>query len=84
MTKVNVYVTLRESVVDPQGVATIEALQTMGYKEVENVRIGKLIELKLDGSVADIDARVKEMCDKLLVNKVIEDYRYEIGEVAGK
>ena len=84
MTKVNVYVTLRESVVDPQGVATIEALQTMGYKEVENVRIGKLIELKLDGSVSDIDARVKEMCDKLLVNKVIEDYRYEIGEVAGK
>lgn len=84
MTKVNVYVTLRESVVDPQGVATIEALQTMGYKEVENVRIGKLIELELDGSVADIDARVKEMCEKLLVNKVIEDYRYEIGEVAGK
>ncbi|MBO0588309.1 MULTISPECIES: phosphoribosylformylglycinamidine synthase subunit PurS [unclassified Sporosarcina] len=84
MTKVNVYVTLRESVVDPQGVATIEALQTMGYKEVENVRIGKLIELEVDGSVADIDARVKEMCEKLLVNKVIEDYRYEIGEVAGK
>ncbi len=47
MTKVNVYVTLRESVVDPQGVATIEALQTMGYKEVENVRIGKLIELEI-------------------------------------
>ena len=84
MTKVNVYVTLRESVVDPQGVATIEALQTMGYKEVENVRIGKLIELELDGSATDIDARVKEMCEKLLVNKVIEDYRYEIGEVAGK
>ena len=84
MTKVNVYVTLRESVVDPQGVATIEALQTMGYKEVENVRIGKLIELEVDGSVTDIDARVKEMCEKLLVNKVIEDYRYEIGEVAGK
>ena len=46
MTKVNVYVTLRESVVDPQGIATKEALQTMGYKEVENVRIGKLIELR--------------------------------------
>ena len=64
--------------------AAKEALQTMGYKEVENVRIGKLIELELDGSVTDIDARVKEMCEKLLVNKVIEDYRYEIGEVAGK
>ncbi|HJF31275.1 MAG TPA: phosphoribosylformylglycinamidine synthase subunit PurS [Sporosarcina psychrophila] len=84
MTKVNVYVTIRESVVDPQGVAAKEALQTRGYKEVENVRIGKLIELELDGSVTDIDARVKEMCEKLLVNKVIENYRYEIGEVAGK
>ncbi|MEK5037026.1 phosphoribosylformylglycinamidine synthase subunit PurS [Sporosarcina sp. FSL K6-3457] len=84
MTKVNVYVTLRESVVDPQGIAAKEALQTMGYQEVENVRIGKLIELELAGSATEIDARVKEMCDKLLVNKVIEDYRYEIGEVAGK
>jgi phosphoribosylformylglycinamidine synthase subunit PurS len=84
MTKVNVYVTLRESVVDPQGITTKEALQVMGYKEVENVRIGKLIELELDGSATEIDARVKEMCEKLLVNKVIEDYRYEIGEVAGK
>jgi phosphoribosylformylglycinamidine synthase subunit PurS len=84
MTKVNVYVTIRESVVDPQGIAAKEALQTLGYKEVESVRIGKLIELELDGAVNEIDVRVKEMCDKLLVNKVIEDYRYEIGEVAGK
>ncbi len=84
MTKVNVYVTLRESVVDPQGIAAKDALKAMGYQEVENVRIGKLIELELAGSVTEIDARVKEMCDKLLVNKVIEDYRYEIGEVAGK
>ncbi|MCZ2260174.1 phosphoribosylformylglycinamidine synthase subunit PurS [Sporosarcina sp. G11-34] len=84
MTKVNVYVTLRESVVDPQGTAAKEALQTMGYSEVENVRIGKLIELELEGSTADIEVRVKEMCEKLLVNEVIEDYRYEIGEVAGK
>lgn len=84
MTKINVYVTLRESVVDPQGIATKEALQTLGFNEVENVRIGKVIELELNGSASDIDARVKEMCDKLLINKVIEDYRYEIGEVAGK
>jgi phosphoribosylformylglycinamidine synthase PurS subunit len=84
MTKVNVYVTLRESVVDPQGIATKDALQGMGFEEVENVRIGKLIELELAGSAIEIDARVKEMCEKLLVNKVIEDYRYEIGEVSGK
>lgn len=84
MTKVNVYVTLRESVVDPQGIAAQEALQNLGYKEVEKVRVGKLIELEISGDIADIDARVKEMCNELLVNRVIEDYRYEIGEVAGK
>lgn len=84
MTKVNVYVTLRESVVDPQGTAAKEALQNMGYAEVENVRIGKLIELELDAATTDIDARVKEMCDKLLVNRVIEDYRYEIEEAQSK
>lgn len=83
MTKVNVYVTLRESVVDPQGIATKEALHNIGYKEVENVRVGKLIELELDGT-ENIDARVKEMCDKLLINKVIEDYRYEIEEASNK
>ena len=84
MTKVNVYITLRESVVDPQGIATNEALKTMGFNEVQKVRIGKLIELEIDGTTSDINARVTEMCEKLLVNKVIEDYRYEIGEVAGK
>ena len=78
MTKVKVYVTLRESVVDPQGIATTDALKNMGFAEVESVRIGKLIELKIDETTTDIDARVKEMCDKLLINKVIEDYRYEI------
>jgi phosphoribosylformylglycinamidine synthase PurS subunit len=84
MTKVKVYVTLRESVVDPQGIAALDALQTLGFNEVESVRIGKLIELELKGTVSEIETRVKEMCDKLLVNKVIEDYSFEIGEVAGK
>ncbi|MGG0670533.1 phosphoribosylformylglycinamidine synthase subunit PurS [Lederbergia citrisecunda] len=84
MTKVNVYVTLRESVVDPQGIAAQEALQTLGFNEVESVRIGRLIELELAGTDNEIEALVKEMCEKLLVNKVIEDYSFEIGEVAGK
>lgn len=80
MTKVNVYVTLRESVVDPQGTAAEQALQNMGYEEVKNVRIGKLIELEIDGTAPEIEARVDEMCKKLLVNRVIEDYRFEIEE----
>ena len=80
MTKVNVHVTLRESVVDPQGIAAKQALQNLGYNEVQNVRIGKLIELELDGEKAELETRVKEMCEKLLVNRVIEDYRFEIEE----
>lgn len=83
MTKVTVYVTLRESVVDPQGIAAEDALQAKGFQEVKNVRIGKLIELEVD-STDHLDARVKEMCESLLVNQVIEDYRFEIEEVAGQ
>ncbi|MFD1203523.1 MULTISPECIES: phosphoribosylformylglycinamidine synthase subunit PurS [Sporosarcina] len=84
MTKVNVYVTLRESVVDPQGIATKDALNTLGFDEVENVRIGKMIQLNIAGDQHEIESRVTEMCDKLLVNKVIENYHFEIEEAAGK
>ncbi|MCM2676924.1 MULTISPECIES: phosphoribosylformylglycinamidine synthase subunit PurS [Alkalicoccobacillus] len=80
MYKVKVYVTLRESVLDPQGVAVQNALHTMEYKEVQDVRIGKYMELTL-ADTSNVDARVKEMCEKLLANTVIEDYSYEIEEV---
>lgn len=80
MTKVNVYVTLRESVVDPQGAAAETALHNLGYEEVKSVRIGKLIELTLDGTKTEVETRVDEMCKELLVNRVIEDYRFEIEE----
>jgi phosphoribosylformylglycinamidine synthase len=52
----------------------------MGYHEVADVRIGKYLELQIDPSERDIDGIVKEMCEKLLANTVIEDYRYEIEE----
>ncbi|GAF13516.1 phosphoribosylformylglycinamidine synthase [Bacillus sp. JCM 19046] len=80
MYKVNVFVTLRESVLDPQGVAVKGALHTMDYQEVTDVRIGKFLELQVD-SVDNIEGRVKEMCEKLLANTVIEDYRFEVEEV---
>ncbi|WP_368505814.1 phosphoribosylformylglycinamidine synthase subunit PurS [Alkalihalophilus sp. As8PL] len=80
MYKVKVYVTLRESVLDPQGVAVKSALHTMNYKEVEDVRIGKYLELVV-AETEQVDRRVKEMCEKLLANTVIEDYRYEVEEV---
>lgn len=81
MYKVKVYVTLRENVLDPQGNAVKGALHSLSYHEVQDVRIGKFMELTVEKSERDIDALVKDMCEKLLANTVIEDYRYEIEEV---
>lgn len=80
MYKVKVYVTLRESVLDPQGTAVKKSLDTMGYQAVEDVRIGKYMELTLEKTERDVEEVVKEMCERLLSNPVIEDYRYEIEE----
>jgi phosphoribosylformylglycinamidine synthase subunit PurS len=84
MFKVRVFVTLRESVLDPQGNAVKNALHSMNFKEVQDVRIGKYMELLIDKNVADLDTAVKEMCEKLLANIVIEDYRYEVEEVVAQ
>lgn len=81
MYKVKVYVTLRESVLDPQGTAVKGALHSLSYTEVQDVRIGKFMELVVEKSERDIHELVREMCEKLLANTVIEDYRYEIEEV---
>ncbi|MEH7610562.1 phosphoribosylformylglycinamidine synthase subunit PurS [Gottfriedia acidiceleris] len=84
MFKVRVFVTLRESVLDPQGNAVKNALHSMNFSDVQDVRIGKYMELLIDKNVADLDTTVKEMCEKLLANIVIEDYRYEVEEVVAQ
>ncbi|PSL25543.1 phosphoribosylformylglycinamidine synthase [Planomicrobium soli] len=84
MKKVKIYVTLRESVLDPQGSAVMGSLHKMGYAEVEDVRIGKYLELNIADDARDIDALVNEMCQKLLTNTVIEDYRFEIEEAVSQ
>ena len=78
--KVRVYVTLKRGVLDPQGSAVNRALHAMGYGEVSDVRLGKLIEVTVDGKLpgAEERARLDEMCRKLLANTVIEDYRIEL------
>lgn len=77
--KAKVYVTLKKGVLDPQGKAVLHSLHDMGYGEVGEVRMGKMIELNLDGSDgATAEGRLKEMCEKLLANTVIESYRFEI------
>ncbi len=75
-------VRLKEGVLDPQGAATKGALKHMGIEEVKDVSFGKLIKVVLDTDDRETaQAQVVEMCEKLLVNPVIEDYQYEIVEV---
>ncbi|MCZ0755932.1 phosphoribosylformylglycinamidine synthase subunit PurS [Anoxybacillus sp. J5B_2022] len=81
MYKVKVYVTLRENVLDPQGTAVKGALHSLSYHEVQDVRIGKFMELVIEKNDRDVEELVREMCEKLLANTVIEDYRYDIEEV---
>jgi len=76
MPVVRVYVTLKPQLLDSAGRTVTGALQKLGFSEVKETRIGKLIELQVDDAS---QARVKEMCDKLLANPVIEDYRVEVG-----
>lgn len=80
MYKVKVFVTLRESVLDPQGTVVKSSLHSLDYNEVTDVRIGRYMELTIEKSERNIDEVVKDMCERLLANTVIEDYRYEIEE----
>ncbi len=77
--KANVYVTLKQEVLDPQGDAVKRALHALDFRDVKRVRIGKLIEIELDGNDPKAaSAELKTMCEKLLANPVIEDVRFEI------
>jgi len=66
---------------DPQGVTVRQGLNALGFGEVADVRVGKYIEVRLDGrSAEDVRQRVDEMCRQLLANQVIEDYRFDLEE----
>ncbi len=78
--KARVTVTLKNGVLDPQGKAIQNALGALGFSGVDGVRQGKLIELELSGTDPDkARAEVEAMCEKLLANTVIENYRVEIA-----
>jgi phosphoribosylformylglycinamidine synthase PurS subunit len=79
MMKAKVHVTLKNGVLDPQGKAVENALGTLGFDGVAGARIGKYIELDLtETDAAKAEAQVTEMCEKLLANTVIENYRVEV------
>jgi phosphoribosylformylglycinamidine synthase subunit PurS len=77
--KVSIYVSPKEGVLDPQGQAALGALKSLGFGEVTDVSIGRYITLDVEGSdAAKARERVTEMCDRLLANPIIEDYRVDV------
>ena len=75
--KARIFVTLKEGVLDPQGQAIQGGLASLGFDGVESVRQGKVIDIELQNG-QNAQARLTEMCEKLLANTVIEDYRIEL------
>jgi len=81
MFKANIYVTLKEGVLDPQGDAVRKSLHVLNYQGVNEVRIGKFIEVWLEAAdQATAQRELQEMSDKLLANPVIEKFRVEMVE----
>lgn len=79
MAKVKIYVTLKDGVLDPQGKTVKNALDKMGYKNLEEVRIGKYIEIDANnGDKEKLGKEINEICDRLLANPNIEKYKFTI------
>ncbi|MDX2097992.1 MAG: phosphoribosylformylglycinamidine synthase subunit PurS [Leptolyngbyaceae cyanobacterium bins.59] len=74
-----IYITLRPSVLDPAGTAVLSGAKHLGYDNIEQIRIGKYIEVSLTATdEASAQAQLDKMCDQLLANPVIENYRFEL------
>ena len=75
-----VYVTLKPSILDPQGRTVERALSHLGQSNVSGVRVGKYIELQLTGERAEAEAQMKDMAENVLSNPIMEDVRWELEE----
>ena len=81
MITAKIAVMLKNGILDPQGKTVHHALENLGFGQIEDVRMGKIIELKFNGiSVEEAEELTGDACKKLLVNPVIEDYRIELVE----
>ena len=77
--KIEIHVTPKKGILDPQGKAVHRALESLGYSGLSEVRIGKLIQMEVKDSNPPLSpAVIKEMCEKLLANTVVEDYTFKI------
>jgi phosphoribosylformylglycinamidine synthase subunit PurS len=79
--RVTIFVSLKQGVLDPQGKAIERSLHSLGYDDVGGVRAGKVFELDIEAASRQAaELRIREICDKLLANPVIEDYQFEIKD----
>lgn len=78
--KVKVIVMPKETVLDPQGAAVREAMQHLGFSAAREVRVGRYLEIEVDGDAATQEEKLRELCRDFLSNPVIEDYRLEMAE----
>ena len=77
-----IYVTLKATVNDPQGQTVLSSLKQLGFVSVDDVRIGKYLEVQVDEADRDrAQELVDDICDKLLANPIIEEYRFDLQEV---
>ena len=78
-----IYISLKPTVNDPQGQAVLGGLKTLGFASVDGVRVGKYLEVKLIENERHVaEERIGEMCRKLLANPVIEEFRFDLVELA--
>lgn len=78
---VKVYVTYKDSVLDPQGEAVKNAVHRLGYDNIEDIRIGKYFEIQVSASEEEVEATIEAICDRLLANVNMETYSYEINKM---
>jgi phosphoribosylformylglycinamidine synthase len=80
--RVRVLIRPKEGILDPQGQAVERALPALGYEDVSNVHVGRLVELDVDGN-GDVEEQVREMCERLLANPLIESYEVQALDGTG-
>ena len=82
ISKINI--SLRKTILDPQGKAIEHSLKSLGFEPIVDTRIGKYIELKIDaGTKQEAEKISEEACKKLLANPVMEDFTFEVTEIGG-
>jgi phosphoribosylformylglycinamidine synthase len=82
MLKAEINITLKRTVADPQGLTIKHALESLGYKDLTDVRIGKLVNIKLNfKDKKRAEKEINEMCRKLLANPIIEDYSFKLEQI---